>query len=166
MKRILTGLTVCLILLPVLLTADSFAANRLPTVRIGIVQDGPWARYNEIVSLFKQEITDINKEEFDIRFPADYSLNGGWTVEGVKTAIERLMSDRDVDIVVALGLVASQEIAHRKDFSKPVIAPFIRYWDIKQSELTDIIVNGAVWGYGWEPENTSTEYGIRLAVKF
>ncbi len=47
-----------------------------------------------------------------------------------------------------------------------VIEPFIRYWDIKKSKNDDIYYYGAYWGYGWEPENNTTEIGVTLSCKF
>ena len=47
-----------------------------------------------------------------------------------------------------------------------IIEPFIRYWDIDRSEDATITFAGAVWGYGYEPENDSTEIGIKVAVGF
>lgn len=44
--------------------------------------------------------------------------------------------------------------------------PFIRYWSIKQSETSDWTANGTVIGYGYEPENKSTEFGAKLALQF
>jgi hypothetical protein len=47
-----------------------------------------------------------------------------------------------------------------------VIEPFIRYWDIEQSESQDVFYNGVLWGYGYEPKNNSRELGIKLSVIF
>jgi len=47
-----------------------------------------------------------------------------------------------------------------------VIKPFVRYWNIKESKHTDIIYNGEAVGYGYEPRNHSTEYGINLVIRF
>ncbi len=46
------------------------------------------------------------------------------------------------------------------------IEPFIRYWDIKQSDYQYVLYNGVVWGYGYEPKNNSRELGLRLSVIF
>lgn len=46
------------------------------------------------------------------------------------------------------------------------IEPFIRYWKIDKSEVETITYNGALWGYGWEPENESTQVGIILSIIF
>jgi hypothetical protein len=51
----------------------------------------------------------------------------------------------------------------RFDFSAE---PFIRYWKIDQSNIADIIYYGEPIGTGWEPANTSTEWGAKLGVRF
>jgi hypothetical protein len=61
------------------------------------------------------------------------------------------------------GSVKFQKKGEKLDF---VIEPFIRYWNIKKSEETKVrhIIYGTLTGY--EPKNSSTEFGIKLAVKF
>ena len=39
---------------------------------------------------------------------------------------------------------------------------FLRYWDIKKSDVRELTVNGSQSGYiAWEPANTTIELGIR-----
>jgi len=47
-----------------------------------------------------------------------------------------------------------------------VIEPFVRYWNIKKSKDADLTYYGTYVGYGYEPKNHSTEFGIKLAVMF
>ncbi len=47
-----------------------------------------------------------------------------------------------------------------------VIEPFMRYWNIKKSDEKLITLYGIPHAYGWEPKNNSTEFGVKLAVKF
>lgn len=42
----------------------------------------------------------------------------------------------------------------------------MRYWNIEDSEETAITYSGTLIGYGYEPENNTIEYGVKLAVKF
>jgi len=64
----------------------------------------------------------------------------------------------------ARGSIRIQKKGNKMDL---VIEPFIRYWDIKQSDTSAVILTGTnIIGFGYEPENNSTEYGIKLAVKF
>ena len=104
----------------------------IPTARIGIVSDGPCVECPEIVDLFKQEILAASALEFDIRIPADKTVDGNWTVSGVRQAIAQLLSDADVDLVIALGAVASNEVSKHRDLKKPVIAPFVTDADIQK----------------------------------
>jgi hypothetical protein len=47
-----------------------------------------------------------------------------------------------------------------------IIEPYIRYWDIEESDEASVIYYGTIIGYGWEPDNHSTEVGCRLGIKF
>ena len=100
-------------------------AAALPVARIGIVMDGPCMRCPSIVDMFKKEIQAASAHEFDVKFPADKTLDGSWTVSGVRRAIQQLLGSPDVDLILALGDVASNEISKRKNLKKPVIAPFV-----------------------------------------
>ena len=62
---------------------------------------------------------------FDIRFPEDKTLDGNWTASGAVAALDRLLADPEVDIVLTMGVLAASELARREDFPKPVIAPFV-----------------------------------------
>jgi hypothetical protein len=90
----------------------------------------------------------------------------GWQIthyEDLNPLIDALENDQKGGYGVR-GSIKIQKKTRNLDF---VIEPFIRYWNIKRSENSDITILGTyVIGYGWEPENNSTEIGCRLAVKF
>ncbi len=46
------------------------------------------------------------------------------------------------------------------------IEPFIRYWDIEQSDIQALFKNGVFKDYYVEPKNNSRELGIKLSVIF
>ncbi len=46
-----------------------------------------------------------------------------------------------------------------------VLTPFIRYWNIKDSETSTAVGNGLIFS-GYEPKNTSTEFGVKLGVQY
>ncbi|MDR4470081.1 MAG: hypothetical protein MRJ68_17570, partial [Nitrospira sp.] len=101
------------------------AAKSLPVVQVGIVRDGPSDLVPELRDLIRKDIHELTVGEFDVRFPDDLQLEGGWSVRGVNQAIDRLLTHPRVDLVIALGILASHEISQRKSLSKPAIAPFI-----------------------------------------
>ena len=106
---------------------DPVRAQDRVAVSIGVVVDGPWERNDEILELFQQEITALLSGDFDVRFPPQAEIDGGWTAEGVRDALDRLLEDPDVDLVLTVGVLGSVEAGRRSVLLKPVIAPLI--WD-------------------------------------
>ena len=96
-----------------------------PVVRVGIVIDGPWERNDELRKLFEKEILDLTAGEFDVRFPADKLLQGDWTLDGVKAAIDKLLADPEIDFLLTLSPVASTYACRIDELPKPVIAAFV-----------------------------------------
>lgn len=97
----------------------------LKTVTFGIVRDGPGTRYAGVVEALLEEVGTVLSGEYDARFPEDKVLDGNWTSQGVEGALDILLADPQVDIVLALGFASSHLAARRTDLPKPVIAPFI-----------------------------------------
>lgn len=117
---------IVIILLPIIsATTAVHAAPDLPVVNIGIITDGPWKRHQDHIDIFKAEITQIAKGEFDARFPADQTWVGNWSIEKINHAIDRLQANPEVDLILTLGFVSSHEICKRRKLAKPVVAPFI-----------------------------------------
>jgi len=122
-RQMLKPAVLLLVLIFLLSSGNAFAARK--TFEIGVVTDGPLARFQDIVTLYQKEITAMASSEFDVKFPADKQLNGGWTLAGVNQAIDRLLADPQVDIVITLGEVGTNEVCKRRNLPKPVIAPFV-----------------------------------------
>jgi ABC-type uncharacterized transport system substrate-binding protein len=97
----------------------------LPPVRLGVVIDGPWERNDEIYHLFKKEITSLLAGEFDVRMPDEKRRMGDWSLESIKAAVEDLLADPEIDLLLTLGPIASAYVCKRTELSKPVVAPFI-----------------------------------------
>lgn len=96
-----------------------------PVKRIGIVFDGPSELNPRALGIYKKEIIAVTEGEFDVKFPAGKTIQADWTAASVKSAIDRMLSDPGVDIIITLGVIASTEISKRKNLNKPVIAPWI-----------------------------------------
>ena len=121
-KRFLSVPAVFLIIAIPFLATSSSTAER-PGIRVGIVSDGPWER--DVSSVFRKEITDLLQREFDVRFPDEKRIVADWTVQGVKAAVDRLIADPEVDLLLTLGVLASNDVGHRTELPRPVIAPFV-----------------------------------------
>ena len=81
------------------------AVAQQPTVRTGIVLDGPSDQNNRLLQIFEGEIAVLLEDEFDVQVPPQKRLVADWTAAGVKHVVDRLLSDADVDHVVALGIL-------------------------------------------------------------
>jgi outer membrane protein len=97
--------------------------SRLPLVRIGIIQDAP--ALDQFVAVFEQEIRHLLSNEYTVQFPDAMRLKADWTVARVRAALDRLLANPRVDLILALGPIAAQEAGHRGALSKPLFAPFV-----------------------------------------
>ncbi len=112
---------------------DPARAQDRVAVSIGVVVDGPWERNAEILDLFQQEITALLSGDFDMRFPVEAQIDGGWTADGVRNALDRLLGDPTVDLVLTIGVLGSVEAGRRVVLPKPVIAPLV--WNAEMQGL-------------------------------
>lgn len=64
------------------------------------------------------------------------------------------------------GLRASARLIRKGESADIIIEPFVRYWDIDDSDKTAITYSGVIVGVGYEPHNKSTEYGINIKLGF
>jgi hypothetical protein len=53
-------------------------ARVLPVVHVGIVRDGPSELLPDLRDRLRREITELTSQEFDVRFPEDVQVEGGW----------------------------------------------------------------------------------------
>jgi len=64
------------------------------------------------------------------------------------------------------GIRSSLPILIKTEYFYVVIEPYVRYWDIEKSDTDTVTYGGIAVGYGYEPKNTSTEWGLKVAVAF
>ncbi len=101
------------------------AAQTSKPVRIGIVVDGPWERNDDLRDLLQREIREVLGKERAVEFPENAFLVGNWTLGGVRALNSRLLADPEIDMVLGMGLMTSQDLATRGALPKPVIAPIV-----------------------------------------
>ncbi len=99
-----------------------FAAKK---VTIGIVTDGPSAQSEAIRKAFLDELKALTEQEFVIDAPATKQWNGQWSAAKITSALDQADADPSTDVVLVLGLAASQQSAKRRNFRKPTFAPFV-----------------------------------------
>ena len=93
-------------------------------VRFGVVWDGPSERNQQLLQIFREEISLLLDTEYSALFPADKQLVADWTAAGVRRSLDQLLGDSGVDMVLTLGILTSAEAGRRNSLNKPVLAPF------------------------------------------
>ncbi len=117
--------------LAVLLAASSIVwvrtapAQTSKKVSIGVVLDVDSERSRVIAALIQHEIQQLLASEFEVSFDPRYRVAADQTAAQVNSALDRLLQEPEVDLVLALGVLASANAHARQDLSKPVIAPFV-----------------------------------------
>lgn len=61
------------------------------------------------------------------------------------------------------GSVKLQKNTEKIDY---IIEPFVRYWNIAQSNNSNVTYAGVIVGTGYEPKNNTTELGVNFGVRF
>jgi outer membrane protein TolC/ABC-type uncharacterized transport system substrate-binding protein len=98
--------------------------DTLPVVRVGFVLDGPHDHNAQLIEQHAAEIEAILRGEFDARFPSAGQVEGDHTLAGIGDRVDALLADPAVDLLVALGPLASYDLARRGPLPKPAIAAF------------------------------------------
>ncbi|UCF62901.1 MAG: TolC family protein [bacterium] len=139
-------------------------SQELPVVNIGIVLDGPWDMNEEVISLFKQEVIELTKNEFDVQFPQNKMLISDWTPVSIRNSIKQLLEDPQVDILLGGGVITSQEIGKFNSLSKPVIAPVVLDPELQGFPLVDGRSGFKNLCYIHSPERISNEIRYFLEI--
>ncbi|MDB4324762.1 TolC family protein [bacterium] len=127
-RHLITFLAVLLLTSPASLLADD-----RPVVRIGIVVDGispmghglQSSRLRNLAESIESETRLLTERRFDVRFPADKVVSADWDLARMNTLIDGLLSDPQVDIVLALGVYTSNIVSTRGPLPKPAIATLV-----------------------------------------
>jgi outer membrane protein len=114
----------CLIAVALLLIGTVCLAQP-PRIRVGILTDGPADRELFSAKMIEQELTNVAATNVEIVFPADKRYVADWTLESVNAELDKALADKDVDVLLTLGILASDQAARRNSLSKPVIATLV-----------------------------------------
>ncbi len=108
------------------LASRARAQEAVPEVVFGVLLDGELGA-DSVVSVYQEEIAGVLGSEYDARFPPESTISGDWDSSRIGAALDALLEDPEVDIVLALGLLSSAVAASRPALPKPTIAPFVLF---------------------------------------
>jgi outer membrane protein len=90
--------------------------------RVGVVLDDESAMARFALNVFRREVTSFFGGDGLVAFDDRRVLAADGTLAGARAALDSLFADSATDLVVALGPIASQEVAHRAVLAKPTVA--------------------------------------------
>ncbi|MBW1645223.1 MAG: TolC family protein [Deltaproteobacteria bacterium] len=106
--------------------------QRHKTVRVGIVTDGSTPADQALVQLFKKELSAMGDKDLTISCCPQLVLAGNDNRQEVNRALEQLLRNPKVDIVLTLGIISSTAVLERDTpLPKPVVAPYIADFALK-----------------------------------
>jgi len=91
-------------------------------MRVAVVKDGPALRQVLSVATLEREIINVAAPDVRIVLSEDERYTADWSLAGASAALDRALADKDVDVVITLGVLSSQQAARRTSLPKPVIA--------------------------------------------
>ena len=121
---------------------------------------------NYIYSPIGAELIAWLDNGWSLGFSAEYDIFWWGNQKSHLSDVNPAYSDLDNEQDQGYGVRGSLRIAKKGKTVDFLIEPFIRYWNIKKSDVSIVTINNAIWGFGWEPKNETIEAGVRLAIRF
>ncbi|GEM_PF-3112511 len=101
------------------------ALAQTKSAKVGVVIDGTNEFYENLGKLFREEVMALTSGEFEIQVDDDKVILCDFTEKCVDDALDSLLADKDLDIVIGHGFIASSKLLRRKNLEKPALAPFV-----------------------------------------
>ncbi len=118
--------------------AELAQAESLPAVRVAFVHDRSavdWASgFRDSLLL---EIGRILEVDYTVEMPAELDRTADGTTGSVRAALETLLQDERVDLIVATGPLGSLEASRLPDLAHPVIGTWILDPEVQQVPFED-----------------------------
>lgn len=92
---------------------------------VGVVFDGPGEANAALLAGIEGEIAALAAPQFTVTFPDAAQRTADWTFASARSAVEELLADPAVDILLTYGPVGSGHAVTRGTLPKPVIAAFV-----------------------------------------
>ncbi|MEN8264420.1 MAG: ABC transporter substrate binding protein [Nitrospirota bacterium] len=91
------------------------------SVTLGMLFDGESSRSQEFINELRNELAMLLGSKYDIQVPTEKILRAGWSADTANANYDRLVKDRQVDIIVSIGVLMGSVIASKDRYPKPVI---------------------------------------------
>ncbi|HEU5075939.1 MAG TPA: TolC family protein, partial [Polyangiaceae bacterium] len=117
--------------------------------KVGVVVDGKSATSDTMGAAIRKAATELGAQ-FSVEFPPDKTKECDYTVACVNKALDELLADPGVNVVIAQGVLASNLAVQRTELAKPLLAPFVI--DLELQQLPKQIVRKNLSYIVWSPD--------------
>ncbi len=83
-------------------------------------------------------------------------------LEDVSSSLNTLENDQGS----GYGVRGSVQLGYQASTWNLLVEPFIRYWNVDESNIAIVTCGGTPCAAGYEPNNASTEYGVKVGTQF
>ena len=87
------------------LSGGSGFCESLEGKQIGILIDGPYWHNTPLIDQIKNELKEVSDEDYEIFFPPALQLDGQYNIEKIKTYIDELTHNKELDAIVSIGMI-------------------------------------------------------------
>ncbi|HBO97911.1 MAG TPA: hypothetical protein DD648_07885, partial [Candidatus Omnitrophica bacterium] len=103
---------------------------------------------------------------WSLGFNVEYDLFLSGTQESHLEDVSSSLSTLENDQEEGYGVRGSIQLVRQADTWNFLVEPFIRYWNVDESNIAVITCGGTPCAAGYEPNNESTEYGVKVGTRF
>ena len=105
-------------------------------------------------------------DQWQLGFNVEYDLFLSGTQESHLEDVNSSLNTLENDQNKGYGVRGSIQLARQSDTWNFLVEPFIRYWNVDESNIAVITCGGTPCAAGYEPNNESTEYGVKVGTRF
>lgn len=98
----------------------SFSNNK--TIKIGFIQDGNSEKLQLLKKLITKETKELTKSEFNVEFSDKFDIQCNWDYNCIKDNLNKYIKNKNIDLVIANGIVSSELASKLENYPIPIIA--------------------------------------------
>lgn len=103
------------------------------SVTVGVLSDNISKTEAVIIQQFEHELSLLVQGEFVVKFPKSKQFKGNFSIPLIKKHYQAMQNDPNIDIILTVGLLASEVAQQSKIRQKPTFAPFV--FDMNTSKI-------------------------------
>lgn len=111
-----------LLLLAIILMTTTLSAR---TLKVGIISDGNTKGLEDLLVSTAEELKRLILDSDSVEFVDKLRKSGDWDIKATNEAIDSLLANKEADVVLGFGPVASHLLAQRQKFARPAMASHI-----------------------------------------